>query len=112
MRVPIVRFVAAVVMCCALQVKAGTGCDSEAGELGSLVLDVHAAIANPEAPEAMDAITRLGTDSRYYTMVRGWLSQKLAGDRSILEASGDNASPEIVARVEFLERAIRAIDLE
>ena len=80
--------------------------------LGRNVLAVRAAIQNPGAPDALQAIVELGSDSRYYVMVRGWLSLQRQGDLSILDASGSEANPEIQARVEFLEKAIRAIDLE
>ena len=87
-------------------------CGAEYDELGGKVQDIYLALANPQSPASMNAIISLGRDSRYYTMVRGWLSMQLEGDRSILAASGDDANPEIAARVDFLERAIRAIDLE
>jgi hypothetical protein len=90
-----------------------TPADDAALELGRRVLAVQRAIANPRAPDAMDAIVDLGTDSRYYVMVRGWLAMQLQGDTSILSAAGDRGGrPEIEARVAFLEAAIRAIDLE
>ena len=88
------------------------GRDEEALRLGRNVLAVRAAIQNPGAPDALQAIVELGSDSRYYVMVRGWLSLQRQGDLSILDASGSEANPEIQARVEFLEKAIRAIDLE
>jgi len=50
--------------------------------------------------------------ARYYVMVRGWLSLQLQGDLSIAAAKQGEVSPKIEARIEFLERAIRAIDLE
>lgn len=86
--------------------------DEEALWLGYKVLAIQASIQNPNAPHAMEAITELGTDSRYYVMVRGWLSQQLQGDTSILEASKDGGRAEIRERVAFLKKAIRAIDLE
>ena len=87
-------------------------CGANYDELGSQVQAVYAALANPQSPESMKSIVTLGRDSRYYTMVRGWLTMQLEGDQSILAASGGDANPEIEARVEFLEQAIRAIDLE
>ena len=91
---------------------AGQSCDGEVYELGSQIQAIYAAISSPESPAAMETITRLGTDSRYYTMVRGWLAMQLAGDRSILDSTGIEQNPAIAARVTFLEKAIRAIDLE
>ncbi len=84
--------------------------DQEALQLGRRVLAVKAAIRNPETPEALSAILDLGRDSRYFVMVRGWLSMQLQGDLSIVDTGA--APPAIVERVEFLENAIRALDLE
>jgi hypothetical protein len=84
--------------------------DREALQLGRKVLAVKAAIRNPEAPESMAAILDLGRDSRYFVMVRGWLAMQLEGDLSIVDTGA--ASFAIVERVEFLENAIRALDLE
>lgn len=86
--------------------------DEEALWLGHKVLAIKASIQDPNAPHAMRAIMELGTDSRYYVMVRGWLSQQLQGDTSILDASKNKVRPEIRERIEFLQKAIRAIDLE
>jgi len=84
----------------------------EATRLGQRVLAVQAALDDPGSPDAMQAITDLGLDSRYYVMVRGWLSLQLDGDRSIAAASDESAAPAITQRIEFLKQAIRAIDLE
>jgi len=84
----------------------------EALELGRKVLAVRQAIANPQTPGAMESVTALGLDSRYYAMVRGWLTQQLAGDQSILDASGENTPKAVKDRIAFLHKAIRAIDLE
>ena len=88
------------------------GNDEEALHLGRQVQAAGAAILDPGLPGALRAITALGTDSRYYTMVRGWLTQQLKGDRSIVAAAGVGRKPRIEARIRFLEDAIRAIDLE
>ena len=88
------------------------GGDEEARQLGRKVTAAGAAILDPESTGAMRAITDLGTDSRYYTMVRGWLQQQLKGDRSIVAAAGAGVKPYIESRIRFLEDAIRAIDLE
>ena len=81
-------------------------------ELGRKVLAVREAIQNPGMPNAMQAITDLGHDQRYYVMVRGWLSYQLQGDMSILDANREQTRDEVRARINFLEKAIRAIDLE
>lgn len=88
------------------------GCDEEAQLLGRKFQAAGAAIQDPNLPGAMRSITDLGTDSRYYTMVRGWLAQQLKGDRSIVVSAGVGRKPRIEARIRFLEEAIRAIDLE
>ena len=92
--------------------QASERCDADASALGRKVLAVQAALAGPTAPGAADAIKALGLDSRYYVMVRGWLSMQLAGDRSIANARGDATPRHIQERIDFLEQAIRAIDLE
>ena len=81
-------------------------------ELGRKVLVVRVAIQNPGMPNAMQAVTDLGRDQRYYVMVRGWLSYQLQGDMSILDANKEQTRDEIKMRINFLEKAIRAIDLE
>lgn len=86
--------------------------DEHALWLGHRVLAIAAAIRNPDAPGAMKAVLDLGLDARYYVMVRGWLAMQLRGDMSILQALNGDMSPQIAARIEFLQKAIRAIDLE
>ena len=86
--------------------------DAEAMELGYRVSAINAALQNPAAPGAMQAITDLGHDQRYYVMVRGWLMYQLQGDMSILQASQGQAQESIRARADFIRQAIRAIDLE
>ena len=80
--------------------------------LGQKVLAVQHAIANPDLLDSMPAILALGHDSRYYVLVRGWIVEKLRGDQSIATVMGDEMPPELEKRIEFLEKAIRAIDLE
>jgi hypothetical protein len=86
--------------------------DEQALWLGHRVLAIAAAVRNPAAPDAMGAVLELGLDSRYYVMVRGWLVMQLRGDMSIAQARDGDVSPQIAARIAFLEKAIRAIDLE
>jgi hypothetical protein len=89
-----------------------SGCDREATRLGEQVIAVKAAIRDPNTADAMTTITELGTDSRYYTMVRGWLMLVIQGDQSIVDASKPGTRPDIEARISFLQQAIRGIDLE
>ena len=86
--------------------------EAAAMELGYKIAAVNEALQNPGAPGALQAITNLGHDQRYYVMVRGWLTYQLQGDMSILQASQGQRQPDISARVDFIQRAIRAIDLE
>ena len=86
--------------------------DAEAMELGYRVSAINEALQNSAAPGALQAITDLGHDQRYYIMVRGWLMYQLQGDMSILQASQGQAHDTIRARVDFIQQAIRAIDLE
>ncbi|WP_137297993.1 hypothetical protein [Psychromonas sp. SP041] len=61
----------------------------------------------------MQTIYKFGTDSRYYLMVRGWLVQKLSGVQSQLAVQNSESKQEVlVAEVNALKQAIRAIDLE
>ena len=86
--------------------------DEHALWLGHRVLAIAEALRNPDAPDAMAAVLELGLDSRYYVMVRGWLAMQLRGDMSIAQARNGGVSAKIAARIAFLEKAIRAIDLE
>ena len=86
--------------------------DQAALELGRKVSAVAAALKDPRKPGATQAVVELGLDQRYYSLVRGWLSQQLRGDLSIRGASGERTPDLIAERIEFLENAIKAIDLE
>jgi len=81
-------------------------------ELGYKIAAVNEALQHPSAPGALQAITNLGHDQRYYVMVRGWLMYQLQGDISILQASQGQQQPAIRSRIDFIQRAIRALDLE
>ena len=81
-------------------------------ELGYKVLAVSRAIQNHKPPNAMKAVTDLGHDQRYYVMVRGWLSLQLRGDMSILDTAKERTSNVVKERIAFLNKAIRAVDLE
>lgn len=80
--------------------------------VGRGVAAIQEALRNPEAPGSLDAVRTLGLDSRYYTMVRGWLAQELRGLESIRSARGAEADARLEARIRFVEQAVRAIDLE
>ncbi|TBW49839.1 hypothetical protein EZI54_19195 [Marinobacter halodurans] len=86
---------------------------SEAERIGHMVQAVDAAIDRPADPESLDTLVRYGTDSRYYIMIRGWLSQELEGVESQYEASRNpERRQRLQARADFLRQAIRRIDLE
>lgn len=92
---------------------AATATDPEALRIGRGVLGIQAAIDDPAAPGSLAAVRELGLDSRYYTLVRGWLGQELAGLRSIADARQPESLPDdLQLRIAFLREAIRAIDLE
>jgi hypothetical protein len=86
--------------------------ETDALELGYKVAAINEALQNPEAADALQVITDLGHDQRYYVMVRGWLMYQLQGDLDILEASQEQPPETIRARIDLIQRAIRAIDLE
>jgi hypothetical protein len=81
-------------------------------DLGEKVRAVREAIADPSTDNALSTVTELGQDSRYYVMVRGWLSMQLEGDMSIVRAQGGSLTPQLATRIDFVRTAIRAIDLE
>lgn len=82
-------------------------------KLGQAVLAIQNAIANPNAPNSLNAVKELGLKTAHYSMVRGWLVQELSGAESIKSAQKqDTINPMIDARIAFLKKAIRAIDLE
>ena len=80
--------------------------------LSQRILAIAEALQRPDMPGAMDSVIALGTDSRYYVLVRGWLTLQLAGDLNIMDARDGDVSPRLAARIAFLQKAIRAIDLE
>jgi hypothetical protein len=84
----------------------------EAVLLGQRVQAIREAMQHPDSPGALQAITNLGHDQRYYVMVRGWLAWQLQGDMSIAAASKGQTPAAVEARIRFLQQAIRAIDLE
>lgn len=99
-------------MKCAEEASPQTHEDQTALDLGRKVIAVRKAIEQPQAPGSLQAVKDLGLNSRSYVMVRGWLSQQLQADASIRDASKGNPPQKIKDRIAFLEKAIRAIDLE
>jgi hypothetical protein len=108
----VLRVILFVVLSCCNISSASELTDAEALELGYRVSAINEALQNPGAPGALQAITDLGHDQRYYVMVRGWLMYQLQGDMSILQASQGQVPEAIRVRIDFIQQAIRAIDLE
>lgn len=94
---------------------AGCATGGSNAELGRRVEAARAALSSPQQPEAqrLAAISALGHDSRYYTLMRGWLTTTLQGVESQL-ATPSTAEGQVERGRErdFLLRALRAIDLE
>ena len=86
--------------------------DQAALKLGQQVLALNYALQNPQQEKSLQAVTELGNDQHYYIMVRGWLAYQLQADISIANAAQKQTSEQIKTRIDFLKKAIRAVDLE
>lgn len=86
--------------------------NSDTYQIGEMVQSLQVALeVRDEASQ--QAIRLYGTDSRYYSMIRGWLFQELVGVESQLHASKDETRiEELQAHSDFLKNSIRLIDLE
>lgn len=88
-------------------------CASEEYQIGVMVKHIAEAIDAPEKPESLQTITAYGTDSRYYVMIRGWLTQELKGVESQILPAQENANKaKFRQKADFLKKSIRRIDLE
>lgn len=97
----------------ALHARAAEVRDSEEFRIGTMVIEVSSALKHPADPKSLETITRHGTDSRHYVMIRGWLVQELKGTESQHAANRKPArKAELQIQIDFLKRAIRRIDLE
>lgn len=86
---------------------------SEEYQIGVMVKMIETAIQEPEKPESLETIANYGTETRYYVMIRGWLTQELAGVQSQNQAShNDDQNSKLMRKEIFLTKAIRRIDLE
>jgi len=86
---------------------------SEECQIGVMVKEITAALKTPENPESFEIIVKYGMDSRYYVMIRGWLTQELRGVSSQLGGSGVSAAKlKLQQKAAFLKKVIRRIDLE
>ena len=82
-------------------------------KIGEMVKKLQVAIKSPQSKASLLVIYEYGTDSRYYSMIRGWLVQELSGVESQLNVSqSESLSKEFTLRADFLKQAIRLIDLE
>lgn len=102
-------------LCCSLQPSLANE-DTEQQRLqeqqyiGAMVQSLTQAIRTP-SPESLDIVAHYGTDSRYYTMIRGWLVQELSGVESQLSSQKGAVNPEQAALAAHLRACIRRIDL-
>ena len=97
----------------AIPVMATESAQSEEYAIGVMVKALDDAIQHP-SDQSLSTITNYGTDSRYYVMIRGWLVQERQGAQSQLSAyrKDDNHRAKLQQKVDFLQQAIRRIDLE
>jgi hypothetical protein len=87
--------------------------NSEEYQIGVMVKSIQKALENPETAGSLMTITKYGLDSRYYKMIRGWLLLELSGVESQYEAGKeDSIRQKHALKIEFLKKAIRAIDQE
>ena len=78
-----------------------------------MVKEIQYALKYSEEKGSFETIIKYGRDSRYYTMIRGWLSYELSGVRSQYESNKvELIKQKRKLKIDFLEKAIRAIDLE
>ena len=90
--------------------------DKHALEVGRKVIRLREALKKPGSAEAAQAVQDLGTDSRYYVMVRGWIVQHKHMAESYRDVSSYRSSEEyrkgVDARIAALSKLLRRIDLE
>lgn len=85
---------------------------SEAYQIGLMIQELQQALSVRDE-KSTETIRLYGTDSRYYSMIRGWLFQELVGVESQLHANkGKKSAEKFQIHSDFLKSAIRAIDLE
>jgi len=86
--------------------------EDEVYRIGLMVQAVQEAL-NSQDEQALKTICLYGSDSRYYSMIRGWLFQELIGVESLLHATKEEATTyKLQKNSNFLKNAIRGIDLE
>lgn len=86
---------------------------SEEYAIGVMVKSIQAALFEPEKSKSFTVIVAYGHDSRYYVMIRGWVTQELQSTESQLSCiTNEETKRKLMIRDEFLKRVIRNIDLE
>ena len=87
--------------------------NTEEYKIGVMVKAIAEAMKTPEDKESLKTITAYGHDTRYYTMIRGWLVQELRNHESLLSAYKNKPQETFFQlKVNFLLKVIRRIDLE
>jgi len=90
----------------------GSVAENETYKIGLMVQDIQGALETRDE-QALQTISLYGTDSRYYSMIRGWLFQELVGVESQLHATKNKKSAQkFQNNSNFLKKAIILIDLE
>ncbi len=85
---------------------------SETYQIGVMVQAVQSALKIRD-DKSLQTIRLYGGDSRYYSMIRGWLFQELVGVESQLHASKSTKKAQKHQRhSNFLKKAIISIDHE
>ena len=80
-----------------------------AAEVGGAIKSVDAALSDYLNSNAMTTIVLYGTDTRYYSLIRGWLLQRISGLESQTAKESSVAQQQ---ELRFLREALRRIDLE
>jgi hypothetical protein len=90
--------------------------DKHALQLGYQVYAVEAALQSPEAESSIDAVRKLGLQTRHYVMVRGWILQHISMAESYRRTTAyresEQRKSEVDGRIAALQEMLRAIDLE
>ncbi|MCP5078924.1 MAG: hypothetical protein GY951_12820 [Psychromonas sp.] len=85
---------------------------NETYQIGLMVQELQSALQARDE-QALETIRLYGTDSRYYSMIRGWLFQELVAVESQLHgAKNKKSAQKFQDRSNFLKKAIILVDLE
>ena len=87
--------------------------NSEEFQIGKMIKQIQVALNAPERPGSLKTIVKYGQDTRYYVMIRGWLSEELRNIESQIPGVRDpKRKQKFLAKQKLLKSAIRGIDLE